>query len=189
MADLNFAEIARDSIKKVMADMQLKTGGLFALLYDREPVGNEEQTLRNRLNRGNLTSDFIGLCVSKLSGLQSISMSVFFGLEQPVVIAEESIPNNFSPPLRSQFLKDINFLNQSDDFLALSHDQKSDFLLRLDDLILKYFSNPGRLAEAEHDCLNEYLAETPDVWFNQRKARAFFREHYRFSEEYINAHR
>lgn len=100
-----------------------------------------------------------------------------------------SLQHDVALVLRSQFIKDISFLSQSEDYSDLTFDQKLEFLQRLDDLILKYFSNPGRLAEAEYDCLNEYLASTPDVWFNQRKARAFFRQHYRFSEEYINAHR
>lgn len=82
--DAKYAENARTSIKQAMAEMGLKTKGLFVLLYEREPQGNEEQTLRNRLNRGNLTSDFIGLCVSKMPFLQSISMSVFFGIEGEV---------------------------------------------------------------------------------------------------------
>ncbi len=36
-----------------MDEMGLQVGGLFVLLYEREPIGSEVQTLRNRLNRGN----------------------------------------------------------------------------------------------------------------------------------------
>jgi hypothetical protein len=82
--DAKYAESARNSIKRVMAEMKLKTKGLFILLYGREPEDNEEQTLRNRLNRGNLTSEFIGLCVSKMPPLQLISMSGFFEIKDEV---------------------------------------------------------------------------------------------------------
>lgn len=36
-----------------MDEMGLQVGGLFVLLYEREPIGSEVQTLCNRLNRGN----------------------------------------------------------------------------------------------------------------------------------------
>ncbi len=77
------AEQARQAIKQAMGSMHLTTKGLFVLLYEREPEGNEEQTLRNRLNRGNPGAGFIGLCVSKMPPLQSLPMAAFYGLTTP----------------------------------------------------------------------------------------------------------
>ncbi|MFR9719068.1 hypothetical protein ACL00X_06905 [Aeromonas diversa] len=81
--ETGFAEQARAAIKAAMDEMGLQVGGLFVLLYEREPVGSEVQTLRNRLNRGNPGADFLGLCVSKMPPLQQRQMSEFFGLTEP----------------------------------------------------------------------------------------------------------
>ncbi|WP_270820035.1 hypothetical protein [Aeromonas sp. Y311-2] len=51
--ETGFAGQARSAIKAAMDEMGLQVGGLFVLLYEREPIGSEVQTLRNRLNRGN----------------------------------------------------------------------------------------------------------------------------------------
>lgn len=81
--ETGFAEQARAAIKAAMDEMGLQVGGLFVLLYEREPVGSEVQTLRNRLNRGNPGADFLGLCVSKMPPLQQRKMAEFFGLTEP----------------------------------------------------------------------------------------------------------
>lgn len=81
--EIGYAEQARKAIKQAMEIMDLKPGTLFVLLYERSPEGNEEQTLRNRLNRGNPGSDFIGLCVSKMPPLQTMAMADFYGLTAP----------------------------------------------------------------------------------------------------------
>lgn len=80
--ETNFAEQARLSIRWAMAEMNLKPKSLFVLLYGREPEGNEEQTFRNRLNRGSPGADFIGLCVSKMPPLQSLPLADFFSISQ-----------------------------------------------------------------------------------------------------------
>lgn len=79
--DISHSDQARESIKEAMKEMGLKPEGLFVLLYGRQPKGNEVQVLRNRLGRGSTTSDFIGLCVSKLPPLQKKTLSEFFGIE------------------------------------------------------------------------------------------------------------
>lgn len=81
--ETGFAGKARAAIKAAMDEMDLQVGGLFVLLYEREPVGSEVQTLRNRLNRGNPGADFLGLCVSKMPPLKQRQMAEFFGLTEP----------------------------------------------------------------------------------------------------------
>ena len=81
--EIGYAERARKAIKQAMESMGLTSGTLFVLLYGRPPEGNEEQTLRNRLNRGNPGSDFIGLCVSKMPPLQTMAMADFYDLTAP----------------------------------------------------------------------------------------------------------
>ncbi|MBO2656124.1 hypothetical protein I6M49_22030 [Shewanella algae] len=76
--ETGFAEQSRLAIKAAMEEMGLQVGGLFVLLYERDPVGTEVQTLRNRLNRGNPGADFLGLCVAKMSPLQARTMKDFF---------------------------------------------------------------------------------------------------------------
>lgn len=41
-----------------MDEMGLQVGGQFVLLYERQPIGSEVQTLRSRLNCG---AEFFGL--------------------------------------------------------------------------------------------------------------------------------
>lgn len=81
--EAGFAEQARMAIKAAMEEMGLQVGGLFVLLYERDPVGTEVQTLRNRLNRGNPGAGFLGLCVSKMPPLQSKTMARFFNVKAP----------------------------------------------------------------------------------------------------------
>lgn len=74
----HYAETALKKIKKSKYDMGLDTKGMYLLLYNKNPTKNEEQALRNRLNRGNPNAEFIGLCVSKMPSLQNQSMFEFF---------------------------------------------------------------------------------------------------------------
>lgn len=49
----------------------------FKLVYGRDPVLNEAQTLTNQINRGNYSAEFVGLLVDKLS-LDEISLGEFY---------------------------------------------------------------------------------------------------------------
>lgn len=49
----------------------------FKLIYNREPVDNEAQTLTNQVNRGNYSAEFVGLLVDKLN-LDEISLGEFY---------------------------------------------------------------------------------------------------------------
>lgn len=72
-----YATAARDYMKSKRKAL----GGskqLFVLLYDREPVGNENQTFINYINRGKYSSDFLGLCTEKL-GLHEVTLQELFG--------------------------------------------------------------------------------------------------------------
>lgn len=71
-----FAESARTFIKSKRDD----AGGakpFFKLVYGREPVDNESQTLNNQVNRGNYSAEFVGLLVDRL-GLENITLGEFY---------------------------------------------------------------------------------------------------------------
>lgn len=56
----------------------LDVQALYQLLYGRAGSTNEVQTLRNRLNRGNLTASFVGLCVDRLPPLRDATLGDTF---------------------------------------------------------------------------------------------------------------
>lgn len=81
--ETGYGDEVRAAIRKAMDEMGIKPRELYVLLYGTEPEGNQEQTLRNRLNRGNPGADFIGLCVKALPPLQKLKASELFGVKKP----------------------------------------------------------------------------------------------------------
>jgi len=60
----------RQSAKLFFKEQMEAMGGakpLFKVLYGREHVNNEHITLNNLINRGNYSSEFIGLFIEKLN--------------------------------------------------------------------------------------------------------------------------
>ena len=58
---------------------------LYKSVHGKEPTRIEFQRFFNRLNpsRSNPGADLLGLCVQNLPELHSMTLSVFFGLEEP----------------------------------------------------------------------------------------------------------
>lgn len=75
----NGAESARAFVKS-LRDNAGRDLEFFKQLYDREPVDNELQTLRNLINRGNYSAAFVSFLVDKL-GLCDVTLGEFYGVE------------------------------------------------------------------------------------------------------------
>lgn len=74
----DYAKTLRESIKAAMKSEDLDVPALYQRLYGRAGSVNEVQTLRNRLNRGNLTASFVGLCVDRLPSLRATTLELAY---------------------------------------------------------------------------------------------------------------
>lgn len=81
-----YAEAARDYLKRKRKEL----GGnkaLYKAIYGFEPDDSQNQALINLLNRGNLSAEFLGLCVDKLN-LSETSVFELFGIRKPIPLTE-----------------------------------------------------------------------------------------------------
>jgi hypothetical protein len=73
-------KIYAESARAFIQAKRDKLGGakpFFKLVYGRDPVGNESQTLNNQVNRGNYSAEFVGLLVDRL-GLENVTLGEFY---------------------------------------------------------------------------------------------------------------
>lgn len=54
---------------------------LYLALYGKAPIGNQNQTFRNLVNRGSLKAEFLALCVDKL-GWHDVTLGDLFALSK-----------------------------------------------------------------------------------------------------------
>lgn len=80
----DYAKTMRLSIKAAMKSEGLDVPALYQRMYGRAGSVNEVQTLRNRLNRGNPTASFVGLCAAHLPLLRDATLgeAILDGLKE-----------------------------------------------------------------------------------------------------------
>lgn len=69
-----------EAVREFLKDKRKELGGgrdFYRALYGVEPSDNENQKLINLLNRGNLSAEFLGLCMDKL-GLHDVTLAKLF---------------------------------------------------------------------------------------------------------------
>ena len=72
----SYANSAQAFIKAKRKDFK-NNEAFFRFVYDREPIGNEAQTLANQVNRGKYAADFVGLMMDKFC-LDDVTLGEFY---------------------------------------------------------------------------------------------------------------